>query len=145
MNFKIIFIAVFLIAAVTNVAAQKNIVTLMINGKKIGERTIVDSPAIINVNKMKYKNISDISVIIKQVSVSNIFKRSLQITDDDETQLLSVNETRSKHGVYKIPIAGIRQKIMDQKIIKIFLAEDPANPMMMVRSSRKLLAELHLK
>ena len=125
--------------------AQKDVVTLIINGKKVGEQNITESPSAISVNKMKYKKISDLTVIIKQSTVNKVYKRTLQITDENESMLFSVNEQRSKVGLYKINLTKVRHQLLQQDIIKVYLAEDPANDMMKLPSRRNLLAELHLR
>lgn len=145
MSFKLIFITAFAIMMSANVMAQKNIVTLLIDGKKTGERVVTDSPAIITVNKMKYKKVFEITLILKQTPVNNVYKKTIQVTDENESVLFEANELRSKHGWYKIKIAAIKQKLRDQKIIKVLLAENPANGMMKMLSRRTLLAELHFK
>lgn len=128
-----------------NVMAQKNFVTLLIDGKKMGDRVITDSPAIITANKLKYRKASEVILILKQIPVNNIYKKTIQITDENESVLLEANEVRSKPGWYKINIPAIKQKLLNQKIIKVFLAENPANDMMKMLSKRTLLAEVHFK
>jgi hypothetical protein len=145
MRLTLIFITVFAIMASAKVMAQKNAVTLLIDGKKTGERIITDNPAIITVNKMRYKKVSEITLILKQTPANNIYKKTIQVTDENESVLFEVNEVRSKHGWYKINIPGIKQKLMNQKIIKVLLAENPANDMMKMLSKRTLLAEVHFK
>ena len=129
---------------VTSVFAQ-DAVSLVINGKKIGERIITDSPAVIDVKRSRYKNISSATLIIKQSSHNNIFKRTIEITDAYESILYTINESLLKHGWYKIDLTSMCVKLLKQEVIKVYLAENPANDMMKVRSSRKLLAVLHFK
>ena len=69
----------------------------------------------------------------------------IEITDENETSFYKANESSTKHGWYKINFASIRSKLLKQNTIKVFLDEDPANSMMRIRSTRKLLAEIHLK
>ena len=140
MKFYLTMVAVMFVASVL---AQD--VSLIINGKKIGERTITDSPSVIDVKKSRYKNITTATVIIKQSTRNNVFKRIIEITDANETILYTINESSSKPGWYKINLTSMRVKLLKQEVIKVYLAENPANDMMKVRSSRKLLAELHLK
>ena len=125
--------------------AQNDVVTLTINGKKVGEQTITENPAVINVSKIKYKKISDLTLMIRLKAVNKIYKRTLQITDENESLLFSVNEQKSKVGLYKMDITKMRQQLLQQYIIKVYLAEDPANEMMRIPSKRQLLAELHLR
>lgn len=145
MNIKSVIITAITVIISAHVFAQKDVVRLVINGKKIGEVTITENPAVISVNKMKYKKISNLTLIIKQSSVNNVYKRTLQITDENENQLYEADELRSKVGLYKINLTKIRQQLLKQDIIKVFLAENPANDMMKLPSRRKLLAELHFR
>ena len=141
---KIILTLVVLIFSV-NLFAQDDIIRLIINGKTIGQVPITENPAIISVNKLSYKKISDLTLIIKQKVVNKIYKRTLQITDKNESLLFSVNEQRTKAGLYKIDLTKMRQQLLQQDIIKVYLAEDPANAMMRIPSKRQLLTELHLR
>lgn len=145
MKIKLIILSAIALIISGNVFAQKDVIQLVIGGKKIGEVPITENPAVISVNKMKYKKISDLTLIIKQSGVNKVYKRTLQITDENENQLYGVNEQRSKVGLYKINLTKIRQQLIKQNMLKVFLAEDPANDMMNLPSKRKLLAELHLR
>jgi len=144
MNTRISLILLALIFSV-KLFAQNDVVTLIINGKKVGERTVTENPSIISVNKTKYKKIFDLTVIIKHATVNKIYKRTLQITDENESLLFSVNEQKAKAGLFKINITKTRQQLLQQVIIKVYLAEDPANGMMKIPSKRQLLAELHFR
>ena len=145
MHNRVPLLVLFTLLFSVKLFAQKDVVTLIINGKKVGEQNITESPTAISVNKMKYKKISDLTVIIKQSTVNKVYKRTLQITDENESMLFSVNEQRSKVGLYKINLTKIRHQLLQQDIIKVYLAEDPANDMMKLPSRRNLLAELHLR
>ena len=145
MHNRVPLLVLFTLLFSVKLFAQKDIVTLVINGKKVGEQNITESPSAISVNKMKYKKISDLTVIIKQSTVNKVYKRTLQITDENESMLFSVNEQRSKVGLYKINLTKVRRQLLQQDIIKVYLAEDPANDMMKLPSRRNLLAELHLR
>ena len=145
MNTRVPAIILFALLFSIKLFAQNDVVTLIINGKKVGEQTITGTPAVIKVNKIKYKKISDLTLMIKQKTVNKIYKRTLQITDENETLLFSVNEQKAKIGLYKINLTKIRQQLLKQDTIKVYLAEDPANEMMRIRSQRQLLTALHLR
>ncbi len=145
MNIRLFFIIIITLSFTAKVFAQTDDVTVVVNGKLFGKAAIGEDPAVINVNKLKYKKVPDLTVMIRQSSVNRIYKRTLQITDEKEQNLFSVPEQRSKIGSYKINLIKVRQQLLKQSIIKVFLAEDPANDMMRIPSKRKLLAELHLK
>ncbi len=144
MKTKYTLITTIALLLVANVFAQ-DIVGLLINGKKIGEKTVKDSPAIIHINKMKYKNISNITITVKQAQRYNVYKRTIEITNEKEDNLWLVNESLSKKEEYHVNVAAIRLTVLKQKVIKVFLAENPANAMMKLPSRRKLLAELYLR
>jgi hypothetical protein len=142
MQIKKILTGTVAMLLVINVFAQ-DVISVIINGKKIGEATIAEQPAIINIKKIKYKNISAVTLTVNPAKPKDAFKRTIQITDADEKILYTVNESPSKHGWYKINLAAIKPKLLKQKMLKMILTEDPANSMMKIRSSRKLLAEIH--
>ena len=144
MNTRISLILLALIFSV-KLFAQNDVVTLIINGKKVGERTVSEDPSVINANKTKYKKISDLTVVFKQATVNKIYKRTLQITDENESLLFSVKEQKAKVGLFKVNLTKTRQQLLQQDIIKVYLAEDPANGMMKIPSKRQLLAELHFR
>lgn len=137
---KTFLITVVALLFTGNLIAQ-DIVSLIINGKKIGQSVVTETPPVINVNKTKFKNIKSLAVTIKQAAANNVYKRTLQITDKNESVLYEINE--SKHGLYKINLTAFGANILKQKIIKVFLAENPANSMMRILSKRTLLAEIH--
>ena len=141
---KLIFTAVILIFS-SDVFAQKDVIRLIINGKAIGEVPITENPAVISVSKVKYKKISELTLIVKQKAVNKIYKRTLQIMDENDTLLFSVNEQKAKIGWYKINLTKMRQQLLQQDIIKVYLAQDPANEMMSIPSKRQLLTVLHLR
>ncbi|MBA3675091.1 MAG: hypothetical protein H0W75_09105 [Chitinophagaceae bacterium] len=144
MKTKYTLITAIALLLVANVFAQ-DMVGLLINGKKIGERTVKDRPAIIHINKMKYKNISSITITVKQAQRYSVYKRTIEITNEEEDNLYLVNESLSKKEEYQVNVAAIRLTVLKQKVIKVFLAENPANVMMKLPSRRKLLAELYLR
>ena len=144
MKTKYTLITAIALLLVANVFAQ-DMVSLLINGKKIGERTVKDRPAIIHINKMKYKNISSITITVKQAQRYSVYKRTIEITNEKEDNLYLVNESLSKKEEYQVNVAAIRLTVLKQKVIKVFLAENPANVMMKLPSRRKLLAELYLR
>jgi hypothetical protein len=130
MNTKLSFILVLALLFSVKLFAQDDVVTLIINGKKVGERTVTENSSVINV---------------KQATVNKIYKRTLQITDENESLLFTVQEQKTKIGLFKINLTKTRQQLLRQHVIKAYLAEDPANSMMKILSKRQLLAELHFR
>ena len=145
MNSRIFFILMIALAISSQVFSQADRITVIINGKKAGEKMVAEDPVIVSVNKNRYKKLSGLTVMIRQASVNKIYKRTLQITGANEELLFRVPEQRSKPGSYKINLIKTRTLLLKQDIIKVFLAEDPPNEMMRIPSKRKLLVELHLK
>ena len=145
MNTRVLIILLPVLLFSIKLFAQNDVVTLTINGKKVGEQIITEDPPVINVSKIKYKKISGLTLMVRQKAVNKIYERTLQITDENESLLFSVNEQRSKIGLYKIDLTKMRKQLLQQDIIKVYLAEDPANEMMRIPSKRQLLAELHLR
>lgn len=140
----------FILATVSSVffqncSAQNDIASLSINGKTVGEVTITESPAVLNVEKAKYDNATKAVLNIKQSTVVAAYKRSISVTDENGNELYNSGESKSQAGSYNINITALRQKISEQKILKVFLLEDPLNEKMSVPSRKKLMVELHLK
>lgn len=118
-------------------------VRVVINGRKVGETKIGDDPLNINISKLKYKDVGKVTLFVNQPSLKGAYKRTLEITDDNEINLLSVDESPSKASCYKINLTPVRSKLLLLSVIKVFIAESPANDMMRLPSRRKLLAQLH--
>lgn len=145
MNVRPILFLVCAIMFSVNVSAQTDMIRVIIGGKTIAERGITANPEPVIVNKKNYKKISDLTIIVKQSAANKIYKRTLQITDENESLLFSVNEQKIKIGMFKINIVKMRQQLLQQETIRVYLAEDPANSMMRIPSKRQLLTELHLR
>ncbi len=145
MNVRPILFLVCAIMFSVNVSAQTDMIRVIIGGKTIAERGITANPEPVIVNKKNYKKISDLTIIVKQSAANKIYKRTLQITDENESLLFSANEQKIKVGMFKINLVKMRQQLLKQEIIRVYLAEDPANSMMRIPSKRQLLTELHLR
>ena len=85
------------------------------------------------------------TLVIGKNSTSSVYKTTLQVTDEDENLLYQQPEPRSKPGIFKINLVPFRRKFLSAGLLKVYLAEDPANDMMKLPSKRNLLAEIHLK
>lgn len=125
--------------------AQTDEINVSVKGKRLGKTVVDESPAVITVSKNGYKKISALTVTIKQSSVNKIYKRTLQVTDENEQRIFHVAEEKGKIGLYKINLTRVRQQLLKQDTLKVFLAEDPPNATMRIPSKRKLLAEIYLK
>ena len=126
------------------VFAQPAVVSVLINGKKIGERVIKENADIIQVQKLKFKNVTLLTVVYQQVNMSKVYKRSLEITNQDDSSLYHVQESKLKPGWFRINIPIARKIFLKEKKIKVYLLEDPANDLMALPSRRKLLVELKM-
>ncbi len=142
MKLKKILLSLLSILFCTTIFSQDKI-SVIINNKMMGERVITEDPIVINASRKKYKNIYKLVLKYTLQNASSPFKRSIEITNGGEDPLYTLNE--SKGGIYNINIASIKKKLMTQKVIKVFLMENPANDRMAMPSRRKLLIELHLK
>lgn len=138
-----IFSFVVALLLITNLAAQ-DVIRLMIKGKKVGDAIVKEEPLVISVKKNKYKNISSLICIVKQKMRNDVFQRSISFSDSSGSDLYRVYES-SKKGWYIINLDALRAKVLQLKMIKVFLQEDPANDRMAIRSSMKLLAEIYIQ
>ncbi len=137
--FLVIVITVFISE---NIFAQDKVSVIM-NNKMVGETVIPENPLILSVSKAKYKNLSKLVLKYTSQNAESPYKRSIEVTDAAENSFYIINE--SKGGLYNINLTSVKNKILAQKVIKIFLIMNPANDRMSMPSTRKLIIELHLK
>jgi hypothetical protein len=140
---KYILLIFFLVISGENLLGQG--LTVYINNKKLATTKISEDPAVISVSRSKYKKASRVTIILDKNSVNTVYKRTLEITGENENLLYQLTDLRSKAGVFKINLVPIKKKLTRQKVLKVYMAEDPANDMMKLPSKRNLLAEIHLK
>ena len=119
--------------------------TVYLNNKKAATISVGEDPVVTNIKVKKYRNTSRLVLALDKQSMKSVYKRTLQVTDENENLLYQLTDSRSNAGVFKINLASLRKKLAGQKVLKVFLAEDPANDMMKLPSKRNYLAELHLK
>ncbi len=141
MNIKKILVTAIAILFCTNIFSQDKI-SVTINNKMRGETAVGEGPYVLTVNRSKYRNISKL-VLRYKVQTTSPYKRTIEVTDADENSIYTLVE--GKNGIYNINVSVIKKKLLNQKTIKVFLMENPANSMMAMPSRRKLLIELHLK
>lgn len=141
MNIKKIFFLTIAILFCTNIFSQDKI-SVSVNNKLMGETIVTENPFALTVNRSKYKNISKL-VLKYKVQNQSPYKRTIEVTDAAENSLYILDE--GKDGVYNINVPLVKKKLLTQKVIKVFLMENPANDRMSMPSRRKLLIELHLK
>lgn len=145
MKYKTLILTINVLIFTLGGFAQNDVAGIIINGKTIGEVTIAGSPAVVNIDELKYKNVAKAVLNLKQSAVVSAYKRSIQVTDENENELYQVNESKSQPGTYNINTAAIRQKLLNKKMLKVFLLENPVNERMSIPSRRKLMIELHLQ
>lgn len=141
----ILVLALFSFAA--DSFAQKDTIKVFANNKLIGKKVINEAsePETINIKKSKYTAVKKLTVTISSGRKANdIFKRSLEISAND-SMLMEVQELESKHGSYIFNITKLRGALEKNKDVEVYCAENPRNPKMMVRSSRKLLFKMHFE
>ena len=141
MKYKKILITLTAIFLTSAIFAQDKIAVL-VNNKMLGQTIVPESPVMLTVSKSKYKNLSKLTLKYTPQNQS-LYKRSIEITDGAENSIYTLDE--AKGGLYNINIASIKTKILAQKVIKVYLMENPLNDRMSIPSRRKLLIELHLK
>lgn len=127
--------------------AQSDTIKVFANNKLIGKKVIKQEsePETINIRKSKYTAVKKLTVTISSGRKANdIFKRSLELSVND-SMLMEVNELESKHGSYIFNITKLKAALANNKDVEVYCAENPRNPKMMVRSSRKLLVKIHFE
>ena len=123
--------------------SQQPVISILINGKTIGSHLLTEDVLVIPVQKMKYKNVSSVTILYKQKNMSDVYKRSLDITTSTDSVLYHVAASKAKPGWFVINIKAVRHILAKEKNINVYLVEDPANKMMALASRRKLLAAIH--
>jgi thioredoxin-related protein len=84
MGYKVIIATAITFLISLQLVAQSDEVSVSVNGKKIGKIAVADDPVVVNVNKMEFKKVTNLTITIKQSSVNRIYKRTLQITDEND-------------------------------------------------------------
>ena len=126
-------------------ASAQDVMHLTINSRSIGEITIGPTPAIVEAVRSKYKNAKKVELEYRQSMPVAAYKRTLEITDTDEKQICTINESATKPGYYTINSSTTLKKLLKEKVIKVFLLQNPRNERMAMPSRRSLLIEVHMK
>jgi hypothetical protein len=126
-------------------ASAQDVLHLMINNKSIGEITTTSTPTVLQAQRSKYKNAKRVEFEYRQSQPVAVYKRSIEVTDDQGKSIYIVNESATKPGYYLISSASILSKMLKENVIKVYLMQNPRNNRMSLPSRRSLLVELHIK
>ena len=137
------FVQVFLLMTL-NIVGFSQIATLsaIINGKKTGEKIITETPAKLTVQRVKYKNVHSLTLVLNHTA-SSVYKRSVEFTNESGTPVYLIHESKSKLGFFIINLSQARHIISNERLLKLYLLEDPSNDLMALPSRRNLLIEIH--
>jgi hypothetical protein len=125
-------------------------VKLYLDHKLVGQRSMPsgeDTPATINVHLKSYNGFRKVKRAVVELtqlqSNRGPFKFALEGANANEETLFTVEEMAGKHGQFLLNPSTLRKAVQQNKDIKVYLTEDPANSRMGVRSSRRLLVSFH--
>ena len=138
------FVTIFLFIFCFHVSAQ-DVLHLTLNNRSIGQLTTTETPTILETQRSKYKNIKKLVLDFRQKMAVSAYKRTLDITDEKENSIYSINESTSKPGTYIISSQSILKKMGKENVLKVFLLQNPRDNRMMMPSRRNLLVEVHMK
>lgn len=142
---KQILLAILICVSAFSSNAQ-DILSLTINNRAVGHTTVnPDSPIVLQVNRSKYKNIKNIILDYKQTIPVEAYKRSIELVDEQEHVIFTSEELPGRPGRFVLHANPILKKLLQSKMLKLFLLSNPRNAMMGMPSRRNLLAELHMK
>lgn len=125
-------------------ASAQDVVRLSLNNKFIGEVTTGSTPAVLEVPRARYKNIKKLDLEFKQGEPVAAYKRLLEISDNQQTQICLLNES-DKAGHYVITSLPVLKKLLKENDLKVYLLQNPKDNRMSMPSRRTLLVELHIK
>ena len=127
----------------TNVYSQD---TIRVSYGKTTTRwfTVPEKGIQMNLKRSNYATISNITVEVKLQSNSEVYKKNIELNGDNANFTTSASEFK-KSGRYYFNLVPVKKKLLKQKIIKVYLQQNPANSMMMMPSKSTLLAEISFK
>ncbi|CAN5310050.1 hypothetical protein BH09BAC2_BH09BAC2_05520 [soil metagenome] len=128
-----------------NINAQ-SVVRVILNNKRVAQFTASESSDVCEVKIKNYKNVKQLSIFINPNETSSgPFKRGLEITDENDDVLYVLEETKTQSRKFNFNIPKLKKIVAAHKHLKMYVTEDPANPMMMIRSARFLVAQVRFK
>jgi hypothetical protein len=122
--------------------AQGSTISAIVDGKKTHEKVITDTPSILTIQRAKFKNVHSL-VLVCRLPVNKVYKRSVDFTDQNDLPVYHVQESKLKPGTFIINASMGRRIMAKEKIVKVYLDEEPSNDLMALPSHRKLLIEIH--
>ena len=141
---KLILFAFFMALTSLKASAQDGI-SLKLNNKLIGKiSSSTATPVILEAQRSRYKNIRSILMEFWQTQSSGPYKRTIEITDKDERQIYSIEESSQNPGTYVISSPATIRILQKQKTIKVFVILNPINNKMGLPSRRNLFVEVHM-
>ena len=128
---------------INNTDAQQ-MVKFYINNINKGEIKM-DPSKVMNaeVSLKKYAKTKSLFIEIGNTKEPGPFKQTLQLTNKDDSVLLSVPENSLHSGRFNIDIRKLKSLVRSFKDQKIYELQDPKNPMMRMPSRRSLLLNIH--
>ena len=128
------------------IAQEHNQVILLINNKFVGKLSVGSSnPVVLEEKRSRYKAVKKVALDFNQFESAAAYKRTLEITDEQEKSIYTIEESPNKPGYYFITSPSVIKKILKENTIKLYLLQNPKNNRMMMPSRRNLLVELHMK
>ena len=122
--------------------AQESTISAIVDGKKTHEKVITDTPPILTIRRAKFKNVHSL-VLVCRLPVNKVYKRSVDFANQDDLTVYQIQESKLKPGSFIINVIMAHRIIAKQKIVKVYLNEEPSNDLMALPSHRKLLIEIH--
>ena len=134
---------VILLMTLTTVGfSQVATLSAIVNGKKTSEKIITGIAGKLTVQRVKYKNVHSLTLVLNH-RVSGVYKRSVEFTNESGTPVYQVQESKSKRGFFIINLSEARHIVFKERLLKLYLLEDPSNDLMALPSRRNLLIEIH--
>jgi hypothetical protein len=122
--------------------SQVATLSAIVNGKKTSEKIITETAGKLTVQRVKYKNVHSLTLVLNHHG-SSVYKRSVEFTNESGTPVYHVQESKSKRGLFIINLSQARHIIAKERLLKLYLLEDPSNDLMALPSRRNLLIEIH--
>ncbi|MEP6614998.1 MAG: hypothetical protein ABJA57_00395 [Ginsengibacter sp.] len=140
---KILLYTILLTTLGLTGVAQQDRISVVVNGKKTGDKAVNENATVLYLQISKYRKVSSLALVYMHANGSNVYKRSVEITNEKSGLLFILKETKSKQGWFIANMSTMRKMFAKEKTIRVYLLEDPANDLMALPSRKILLAELH--
>lgn len=143
-------LSILFIWGFTMFAKAQDSVSVFMNGVLAGQYTIKKDQAEgggIWYKKSVYKKkMNELTIQVKGKNISGYkYKRRLDVTDETGQSLFIANETPGIPGQFEIPDKNVKKRLTKGKSIKFYLAMEPANDKMLLKSQRLYMGILYAK